>query len=85
MLLNVERELISEDGAEEVAVDVIKVYDGSPTLSNLILVQSIDLDLVAHLESVAVAARAVYERQRLRDQVLDRHLSITKQTERITK
>lgn len=71
-LIRVEKDLLAyEEGAEEVAVDLLKVYDVNPgqppTVRNLLLAESIDLNLVAMLEQAAVSARAAYERQRVRD------------------
>jgi hypothetical protein len=67
-LLRIERVVEPfEDGAEEVAIDLLRVYDGAPCVDNLLLSESITLDLVSQLEELAVAARAAYERQRIRD------------------
>lgn len=56
-----------EDGAEAVAVDLLRVYDGRPAVENLLLSESIDLDLVVMLEEAAQRARTVYENQRVRE------------------
>lgn len=85
-LLRIERCPIElEDYAEPVDLDLLRVYDGAPTVSNLLLSESVTLDLVEMLEDLAVRARQVYERERLRNiDPVAYELAHAKGAERIT-